>query len=253
MRIRLTPPRTRCLRHLSPSRSSRLNYSTPQSNQSTVNTAYTNAQTAGSTNIISEMRGTRRREQSHRSPIPPETFTIRSSADTRQEQRGHLLREEHRRCASRKKRGQGDTAVPWSTSTYVSLSIRASTQPTRWIALGFEQQRHQWICPRLRTWGYYGNATNGFTTRVLTQQTCRASSLTHCEQRRQLCGHRASDRRWHVAHANGGVQGRWRDLRSGRRQHSGKVGPRWPRLTLFQWTAVAVRPAWATIGSQTML
>ena len=29
-----------------------LNYSTPQTNQSTVNTAYTGAQTAGNTNII---------------------------------------------------------------------------------------------------------------------------------------------------------------------------------------------------------
>ena len=53
-----------------------LNYSTPQTNQSTVNTAYTTARPRAAP-TSSRSAGTRRQEQSPLSPIPPET-SIRS-------------------------------------------------------------------------------------------------------------------------------------------------------------------------------
>ena len=161
-----------------------LNYSTPQTNQSTVNTAYTGAQTAGNTNIIAIGWNSA-------------TGTISSVTDTA----GNVYS-----LAAPLTRGGGNlsqaiyyakniVAAPAGNTVkvifsgamvYVDVRITeySGLDPTNPVDVTSSSSgstntatsgsvtttaANTLLFGAGMTWGYYGNATNGFTTRVLTQ------------------------------------------------------------------------------------
>ena len=161
-----------------------LNYSTPQSNQSTVNTAYTSAQSAGSTNIVAigwnSAAGTI-------SSVTDTAGNVYSLAAPLTRGGGNLSQAiYYAKNIVAAPAGNTVKVVFSGAMVYVDVRITeyAGLDPTNPVDVTSSSSgsnnsatsgsvttttANALLFGAGMTWGYYGNATNGFTTRVLTQ------------------------------------------------------------------------------------
>jgi glucose/arabinose dehydrogenase/chitodextrinase len=161
-----------------------LNYSTPQTNQSTVNTAYTGAQTAGNTNIIAigwnSASGTI-------SSVTDTAGNVYSIAAPLTRGGGNLSQAiYYAKNIAAAPAGNTVKVVFSGAMVYVDVRITeyAGLDPTNPVDVTSSSSgsnasatsgsvtttaANALLFGAGMTWGYYGNATNGFTTRVLTE------------------------------------------------------------------------------------
>jgi glucose/arabinose dehydrogenase/PKD repeat protein len=160
-----------------------LNYSTPQTNQSTVNTAYTGAQTAGNTNIIAIGWNSAAGTISSVTDTAGNVYTLAAPLT-----QGVNLSQAIYCAKNIVAAPAGNTVKVVFSDAMVFVDVRITeysgldpTNPVDVTSSSFGSNNsatsglvtttaaNRLLFGAGMTWGYYGNATNGFTTRVITQ------------------------------------------------------------------------------------
>jgi glucose/arabinose dehydrogenase/chitodextrinase len=160
-----------------------LNYSTPQTNQSTVNTAYTGAQTAGNTNIIAIGWNSANGTISSVTDTAGNVYSLAAPLT-----QGVNLSQAIYYAKNIVAAPAGNTVKVVFSGAMVFVDVRITeysglnpTNPVDVTSSSFGSNNsatsgsvtttaaNRLLFGAGMTWGYYGNATNGFTTRVITQ------------------------------------------------------------------------------------
>ena len=160
-----------------------LNYSTPQTNQTTVNTTYTGAQTAGNTNIIAIGWNSASGAISSVTDTAGNVYSLAAPLT-----QGVNLSQAIYYAKNIVAAPAGNTVKVVFSGAMVFVDVRITeysgldpTNPVDVTSSSFGSNNsatsgsvtttaaNRLLFGAGMTWGYYGNATNGFTTRVITQ------------------------------------------------------------------------------------